>query len=122
MARLAPSRGRGGSGAGQLDLKEQRWIRREGGGRAAAAGPRRGPGLERIVAVLARVELRSLGAALVEPAGVVDADGAARFGALAAADDGVVDLEAGGSGVHARFPVMARSRRAPPRGSCPRHV
>src|SRR5262249_31377727 len=71
--------------------------------------------LERVVAVLARVELGALGAVLVEPAGVVDAHVAAGFGALAVADDGVVVLESGRGGLHWRFPVVARTRRTPRR-------
>src|SRR5204862_6667194 len=58
--------------------------------------------LERIIAVLARVELGALRAVFIEPAGVVDGHGAARFGALAAADDDVVVLEPGGGGLHGK--------------------
>src|SRR3954469_17318487 len=116
------------SGAQQLDFEQQRRVGRNHAARAARAVAKRRRDdedaraaflhalhafvpaaddhaateleLERIVAVLARIELRALAAVLVEPAGVVDRDGAAGFGALAAADEGVVVLEPGGGGLH----------------------
>src|SRR6516165_3033800 len=104
MARLASMRRGERSGAKQLDLEQQRRVRRNDAAGAARAVAERGRDdedarsaflhslyalvpaadhvaraereFERVVAVLAGVELRSLGAVLVEPAGVVDAHGA----------------------------------------------
>src|SRR5204862_2170470 len=109
------------SGAQQLDLEQQRRVGRYHAAGAARAVAERGRDdedaraaflhplhafvpaadhhaaaeleLEWIVAVLARIELGALRAVLVEPAGVVDGNGAAGVGALAAADEGVVVLE-----------------------------
>src|SRR6478672_10481934 len=124
LARRAAPR----SGAQQLDLEHQRRVGRDhAAGAARAVAERRRDDedagaaflhplhafvpatdhhaaaeleLERVVAVFARIELGALAAVLVQPARVVDRDGTARFGALAAADDGVVVLEPGGGGLH----------------------
>jgi hypothetical protein len=65
--------------------------------------------LERVVAVLARIELGALDAVLVQPAGVVDRDRRAGLGVLARAGHGVVVLEAGGGGLH-ESPSERRNR------------
>src|SRR5450432_788041 len=116
------------SGAQQLDFEQERRVRRDRatGATRAVAERRRDDEharaaflhalnalvpaaddhaaaeleLERIVAVLARIELLALDAVLVQPARVVDRDRAAGFGLLAAAGQRVVVLEARGSGLH----------------------
>src|SRR5664279_693839 len=130
------------SGAQQLDFEDQRRVRRNHA--AGAAGPvaelgrdhedagaallhalhafvparddaaRAEVELERVVAVLARIEFRALDAVFVEPAGVVHRDRRAGFGAFAGAGDVVVELQSGGGCLHGRWSFgMAKPRMMP---------